>query len=428
MSGFRTNQGLPTQDLPYHMRTYSDIAPDYVPESDPEADPEEDDDEMDIEEDEDADMDIDEEEGATHTLLPNYCCFTHATATILRRRRAVFDTVSLQLHHLPSPCNRMTCKGLLIRAITGTDMVRALRLPDYLLYLPHHNTTSPVQFRSYGYVELLPFDEAEAAATLSFTTITYHDHSYYSRAEDAPPTPDCPTSAPTSIPTIAGGFRADYGFVATMDRQVRRDPEEMRFTTRLVMMSRGMREQDIGRSRVNNVFGIDDSAHTRQLIGRQRRWMSRAACGRATGCEPILLMEEGLYLSTHHSASADWQDRRVYKSATEGMHRAMSDLLETDRRRREEMRELRAADRTRQQQIIQTLTAVQTLQRETIPLQGLVTTLQDAGDTHLPDSDDIAGAGFCPYRDSRDPTLVACNHRSCQRMLEAVLRLRPCYG
>ncbi|GJS30041.1 hypothetical protein Tco_0490661 [Tanacetum coccineum] len=51
--------------------------------------------------------------------------------------------------------------------------------------------------------------------------------------------------------------------------------------------------------------------------------------------------------------------------------------LDTDRRRREEMRELRAADRTRQQQIIQTLTAVQTLQRETIPLQGLVTTLQE---------------------------------------------------
>ncbi|GJR63540.1 hypothetical protein Tco_1505702 [Tanacetum coccineum] len=52
------------------------------------------------------------------------------------------------------------------------------------------------------------------------------------------------------------------------------------------------------------------------------------------------------------------------------------DLLETDRGRREEMRELRAADRTRQQQIIQTLTVMQTLQREMIPLQGLVTTLQ----------------------------------------------------
>ncbi|GJT62859.1 hypothetical protein Tco_1006392 [Tanacetum coccineum] len=53
-----------------------------------------------------------------------------------------------------------------------------------------------------------------------------------------------------------------------------------------------------------------------------------------------------------------------------------TDLLETDRRRREEIRELRAADRTRQQQIVQTLTAVQTLQREMVPLQGLVATLQ----------------------------------------------------
>ncbi|GJR55500.1 hypothetical protein Tco_1406021 [Tanacetum coccineum] len=51
---------------------------------------------------------------------------------------------------------------------------------------------------------------------------------------------------------------------------------------------------------------------------------------------------------------------RVTISSTEGKHvrrmRAMSDLLETYRRRREEIRELRAADRTRQQQIIQTLT------------------------------------------------------------------------
>ncbi|GKB03044.1 hypothetical protein Tco_0831133 [Tanacetum coccineum] len=59
--------------------------------------------------------------------------------------------------------------------------------------------------------------------------------------------------------------------------------------------------------------------------------------------------------------------------------RAISDLLETDRRRREEMRELRAADRARQQQIIQTLTVMQTLQREMIPLQRLVTTLQGQG-------------------------------------------------
>ncbi|GJU78089.1 putative reverse transcriptase domain-containing protein [Tanacetum coccineum] len=76
-----------------------------------------------------------------------------------------------------------------------------------------------------------------------------------------------------------------------------------------------------------------------------------------------------------------WQRSPRYTSADEETE-AMSDLLETDRRRREEMRELRAADRTRQQQIIQTLTAVQTLQRETIPLrdshhpEGAVTALQ----------------------------------------------------
>ncbi|GJY61127.1 hypothetical protein Tco_0461784 [Tanacetum coccineum] len=54
--------------------------------------------------------------------------------------------------------------------------------------------------------------------------------------------------------------------------------------------------------------------------------------------------------------------KRITKQATVReilrRQRAISDLLETNHRRREEMRELRAADRTRQQQLIQTLTAM----------------------------------------------------------------------
>ncbi|GJQ91977.1 hypothetical protein Tco_0003116 [Tanacetum coccineum] len=111
----------------------------------------------------------------------------------------------------------------------------------------------------------------------------------------------------------AGGFRADYGFVATMDRQVRRDPE---------------RVEIIG-------FGLQE-----RRMAQIDFWLSPHTTNTLVFCL------------------------------------TKSDLLETDRRRREEMRELRAADRTRQQQIIQTLTVMQTLQREMIPLQGLVTTLQ----------------------------------------------------
>ncbi|GKG01472.1 hypothetical protein Tco_0306177, partial [Tanacetum coccineum] len=101
---------------------------------------------------------------------------------------------------------------------------------------------------------------------------------------------------------------------------------------------------------------LDDEQGQRQSIGR-------SGLGTGDGCgrwmRAILLME------------------RLYHYAPQFMHRCQrSQSLETDRRRREEMRELRAADHTRQRQIIQTLTVMQTLQREMIPLQGLVTTLQ----------------------------------------------------
>ncbi|GJW27871.1 hypothetical protein Tco_0044746 [Tanacetum coccineum] len=58
------------------------------------------------------------------------------------------------------------------------------------------------------------------------------------------------------------------------------------------------------------------------------------------------------------------QDREFTVKSDRSRHRAISDLLETNRRRCEEMRELRAADCARQQQIIQTLTVMQTLQRD----------------------------------------------------------------
>ncbi|GJT85132.1 putative reverse transcriptase domain-containing protein [Tanacetum coccineum] len=74
-----------------------------------------------------------------------------------------------------------------------------------------------------------------------------------------------------------------------------------------------------------------------------------------------------------------FRDRRGHRYTRQLMETELviSDLLKTDRERREEMRELRTADRTRQQQIIQTLTVMQSLQREINPLQGLVTILQE---------------------------------------------------
>ncbi|GJW74707.1 hypothetical protein Tco_0134077 [Tanacetum coccineum] len=211
----------------------------------------------------------------------------------------------------------------------------------------------------------------------------------------------------------AGGFRADYGFIATMDRQVRRDPERyvgygitdsweeivetlqgapvstdtelgahMREFESLVRRDtdeiytrlddeQGQRQLLAGR--VNMLFRDRRThAHTRQLMETEAG-MSREAWGRAMDASDLA---HGGVISLRTTVHAQMAEIAELQSADRRRQRAMSDLLETDRRRREEMRELRAADRTRQQQIIQTLTAVQTLQRETIPLQGLVTTLQ----------------------------------------------------
>ncbi|GKC70115.1 hypothetical protein Tco_1115998 [Tanacetum coccineum] len=202
----------------------------------------------------------------------------------------------------------------------------------------------------------------------------------------------------------AGGLRADYGFVATMDREIRRDPERyvgygitdawdeivetlqgapvstdtelgahMREFESMVRRDtdeiytrlddeQGQRQLLAGR--VNMLFRDRRThAHTRQLMETEAG-MSREAWGRA-----ILLMEELFHYAPQFM-------HRCQRSQSYSRQRAISDLLETDRRRREEMRELRAVDRTRQQQIIQTSTVMQTLQRDMIPLQGLVTTLQ----------------------------------------------------
>ncbi|GJT78719.1 hypothetical protein Tco_1045444 [Tanacetum coccineum] len=211
----------------------------------------------------------------------------------------------------------------------------------------------------------------------------------------------------------AGGFRADYGFIATMDRQVRRDPERyvgygitdswdeivetlqgapvstdtelgahMREFESLVRRDtdeiytrlddeQGQRQLLAGR--VNMLFRDRRThAHTRQLMETEAG-MSREAWRRAMDSSDLA---HGGVISLRTTVYAQMEEITELQSADRRRQRAMSELLETDRRRREEMRELRAADRTRQQQIVQTLTAVQTLQREMVPLQGLVATLQ----------------------------------------------------
>ncbi|GKA34059.1 hypothetical protein Tco_0720488 [Tanacetum coccineum] len=311
----------------------------------------------------------------------------------------------------------------------------------------------PSPIRSLGYRAAMIRMRAEAAAT-SHSLPLPPPFILSPTRPDAPP--PMPTSAPTSLPPLllpsashredrpevnlpprerlgialgpryevgessaaaaarpAGGLRADYGFVATMDREIRRDPERYvgygitdswdeivetlqgapvstdtelgahvrefesmvrRDTDEIYTMlddEQGQRQLLAGR--VNILFRDRRAhAHTRLLMETEAR-MSREAWGRSMDASDLARAE---VMSLRTTVHAQMTEITELQSADRSRRRAISDLLETDRRRREEMRELRAADRTRQQQIIQTLTVMQTLQREMIPLQGLVTTLQ----------------------------------------------------
>ncbi|GKD65974.1 hypothetical protein Tco_1308082, partial [Tanacetum coccineum] len=184
----------------------------------------------------------------------------------------------------------------------------------------------------------------------------------------------------------AGGFRADYGFGATMDREIRRDPERYvgyRITDswdEIVETLQGapvstdtelgahMREfESMVRRDTDDIYTmLDDEQSQRQLLSGQ-------AWGRSMDASDFACAE---VMSLRTTVLAQMSEITELQSVNRSRRRAISYLLETDRGRGKEIRELRAADRTQQQQIIQTLTVMQTLQREMIPLQGLVTTLQ----------------------------------------------------
>ncbi|GJT09867.1 hypothetical protein Tco_0856909 [Tanacetum coccineum] len=435
------------------------------------------DDEMDIEEDEDADMDIDEEDEDVEIdeeehLAPAYPVVVALPATAPSAEETEpFETDESAATPPPHPAYRMTARitipePLPVPAWSDSEVARLLAIssPPASPLSPWSSSPPQIPFpvsppppvltapppspiRSLGYRAATIRMRAEAAAT-SHSLPLPPPFILSPTRPDAPP--PMPTSAPTSFPPLhredrpevnlpprmglglalgpgyevgessaaaaarpAGGFRADYGFVATMDRQVRRDPERyvgygitdswdeivetlqgapvstdtelgahMREFESLVRRDtdeiytrlddeQGQRQLLAGR--VNMLFRDRRAhAHTRQLMETEAG-MSREAWRRAMDSSDLA---HGGVISLRTTVHAQMSEITELRSADHRRQRAMSDLLETDRRRREEMRELRAADRTRQQQIIQTLTAVQTLQRETIPLQGLVTTLQ----------------------------------------------------
>nr|GEX17615.1 putative reverse transcriptase domain-containing protein [Tanacetum cinerariifolium] len=162
------------------------------------------------------------------------------------------------------------------------------------------------------------------------------------------------SSATTARPT--GGLKTNYGFVVTMDKEIRRDMErEVGYGItdswdEIVETLQGapvgtdtelggyMREFETRvRRDTNEIYSrLDDEQSERQLLAGRLNMLFR--------------------------------DRRA--------HAYIRHLIETEARRFTKIKGLRTSDCTRQQQLIQTMTVMQSLQRQVTPLQGQVPILQ----------------------------------------------------
>ncbi|GJT47538.1 reverse transcriptase domain-containing protein [Tanacetum coccineum] len=174
----------------------------------------------------------------------------------------------------------------------------------------------------------------------------------------------------------AGGFRADYGFVATMDRQIRRDPE--RYVGYGITDSKFL---------CGSTRELDDEHRDRTLIETEVG-MSREAWGQAMDASDLA---HGGVISLRTTMHAQMAEIAKLQSADRRRQRAMSDLLETDRRRREEMRE-----------------------DDSTP--GTSHHTAGAGDSLTGTGDDIEG-GYCIDRGQQDP-MGSCTARLYQRITE----------
>ncbi|GJS15835.1 hypothetical protein Tco_0410307 [Tanacetum coccineum] len=167
----------------------------------------------------------------------------------------------------------------------------------------------------------------------------------------------------------AGGLRADYGFVATMDREIRRDPER----------EVGYGITDSWDEIVETLQGAPVSTdmelgrHMTAFETRVRQDTDEIYTRRSMDASDLAHRE---VISLRTTVQGQMSEIRELHAADRRRQAVTSEMLKADHRRSAEMRELRTTDHTRQQQLIQTLTVMQSLQGQVTILQGQVTALQ----------------------------------------------------
>ncbi|GKD15665.1 hypothetical protein Tco_1200072 [Tanacetum coccineum] len=124
----------------------------------------------------------------------------------------------------------------------------------------------------------------------------------------------------------AGGLRADYGFIATMDREITHDPK-----------------REVG-------YGITDSQDTDEIYTRldDEQSQRQLLAGRLN----MLFRDRRAHAHTRHQMETEMSEIRELHAADHRRQAVTSEMLKANHRRSAEMRELRTTDHTRQQQLI----------------------------------------------------------------------------
>ncbi|GJV63725.1 putative reverse transcriptase domain-containing protein [Tanacetum coccineum] len=189
------------------------------------------------------------------------------------------------------------------------------------------------------------------------------------------------SSAASARPT--GGRRTDYGFVGTMDTEIRRQrAEEVGYGIRDVWVDPREAVEEVAPMTLEGV-----NTRVTELAAVQKQDMQDIyAVIEDTQDKQTQIYERVETLvddSQYHYKIARLLDQEALQAVISLLQAAdrrsqtvTSEMLQADHMRQAEIAALRTFDRTRQEQLMQTLTLMQSLQGQVTTLQGQVTTLQ----------------------------------------------------
>ncbi|GJS26545.1 hypothetical protein Tco_0487165 [Tanacetum coccineum] len=182
-----------------------------------------------------------------------------------------------------------------------------------------------------------------------------------------------------------GGRRVDYGFVDTMDTEIRRQrAEEVSYGIRDVWVDPREAVEEVApmtlervNTRVTELATVQkqdkqDIYATARLLD-QEALVSREAWGRSM---EVSYMARSEIMALRSIVMSQQTVISQLQAADRRSQTVTSEMLQADHMRQAEIAALRTFDRTRQEQLVQTLTLMQSLQGQVTTLQGQVTALQ----------------------------------------------------